>query len=110
MTWKSESKATSYPRSSFTSLALGTRPERASARPSPANLNEIGEVPLRTFYGSPVPPEFMTLFVDRRTGNIEGQRFPLPLRRQILPSQPASEMVLDFRIFLKSTPECSLTA
>jgi hypothetical protein len=84
MTWKAESKPTSYPCSSFTSLALGGRPERASARPSPANLNEIGDVPLRTFYGSPVPLEFMTPFGDRGTGNIEGQRFPLPLRRQIL--------------------------
>ena len=84
MTWKAESKPTSYPSSSFTSLALGARPERASARPSPANLNEIGDVPIRTFYGSPVPQEFMTPFVDRGKGNIEGQRFPLPLRRQIL--------------------------
>jgi hypothetical protein len=83
MTWKSESKATWSPRSSFTSLALGARPEPASERPSPVNLNEIGDIPLPTFYGSPVPPEFMMPFVDRGTGNIEGQHFPLP-RRQIL--------------------------
>lgn len=43
------------------------------------NFNEIGDAPFGAFYGSPVPPEFVTPFVDRGTGNIEGQRFPVPL-------------------------------
>jgi hypothetical protein len=43
------------------------------------NFNEIGDAPFGAFYGSPVPPEFVTPFVDRGTGNIEGQRFPVAL-------------------------------
>lgn len=43
------------------------------------NFNEIGDAPFGAFYGSPVPPEFVTPFVDRGSGNIEGQRFPVPL-------------------------------
>jgi len=43
------------------------------------NFNEIGDAPFGAFYGSPVPPEFVTPFVDRATGNIEGQRFPVAL-------------------------------
>jgi hypothetical protein len=43
------------------------------------NFNEIGDAPFGAFYGSPVPPQFVTPFVDRGTGNIEGQRFPVAL-------------------------------
>jgi len=43
------------------------------------NFNEIGDAPFGIFYGSPVPPEFVTPFVDRATGNVEGQRFPVAL-------------------------------
>jgi hypothetical protein len=43
------------------------------------NFNEIGDAPFGAFYGSPTPPEFVTPFVDRATGFIEGQRFPVPL-------------------------------
>jgi hypothetical protein len=43
------------------------------------NFNEIGDAPFGAFYGSPVPPEFVTPFVDRGTGTIEGQRFPVAL-------------------------------
>ena len=43
------------------------------------NFNEIGDAPFGAFYGSPVPPQFITPFVDRGTGNIEGQRFPVAL-------------------------------
>jgi len=43
------------------------------------NFNEIGDAPFGIFYGSPVPPEFKTPFIDRATGNIEGQRFPVAL-------------------------------
>jgi len=41
------------------------------------NFNEIGDAPFGFFYGSPLPPQFATPFVDRATGNIEGQRFPV---------------------------------
>jgi hypothetical protein len=41
------------------------------------NFNEIGDAPFGEYYGSPVPPEFVTPFVDRGTGNVEGQRFPV---------------------------------
>lgn len=43
------------------------------------NFNEIGDAPFGAFYGSPVPPQFTTPFVDRGTGTIEGQRFPVAL-------------------------------
>lgn len=43
------------------------------------NFNEIGDAPFGIFYGSPVPPQFVTPFVDRGTGNVEGQRFPVAL-------------------------------
>ena len=43
------------------------------------NFNEIGDAPFGAFYGSPVPPQFVTPFVDRGTGHVEGQRFPVPL-------------------------------
>jgi Carboxypeptidase regulatory-like domain len=42
------------------------------------NFNEIGDAPFGAFYQSPVPPEFATPFVDRATGNVQGQRFPVP--------------------------------
>jgi hypothetical protein len=42
------------------------------------NFNEIGDAPFGNFYNSPVPPQFVTPFVDRGTGFIEGQRFPVP--------------------------------
>jgi hypothetical protein len=43
------------------------------------NFNEIGDAPFGIFYGSPVPPQFVTPFVDRGTGTVEGQRFPVAL-------------------------------
>lgn len=42
------------------------------------NFNEIGDAPFGNYYGSPVPPDFVTPFVDRGTGSVEGQRFPTP--------------------------------
>jgi Carboxypeptidase regulatory-like domain len=42
------------------------------------NFNEIGDAPFGNYYGSPVAPQFVTPFVDRGTGNVEGQRFPVP--------------------------------
>lgn len=53
------------------------------------NFNEIGDAPFGEYYGSPVPPEFVTPFVDRGTGNIEGQRFPVaPPPANSSPSHP----------------------
>lgn len=49
------------------------------------NFNEIGDAPFGIFYGSPVPPEFVTPFVDRATGNVEGQRFPVALPNSSTP-------------------------
>jgi hypothetical protein len=53
------------------------------------NFNEIGDAPFGNYYGSPVPPEFVTPFVDRGTGNVEGQRFPVaPPPGNSSPSNP----------------------
>ena len=38
---------------------------------------EVGDPPYGLFYTSPNPPLFATPFVDRATGNSEGQRFPV---------------------------------
>ena len=56
------------------------------------NFNEIGDAPFGAFYGSPVPPQFVTPFVDRATGNVEGQRFPVPL--------PTTDTVINWANFL----------
>jgi hypothetical protein len=40
------------------------------------NFNAIGDAPFGYYYGSPVPPEFATPYVDRGTGFVEGQKFP----------------------------------
>jgi hypothetical protein len=37
---------------------------------------EVGDAPYGLFYVSPVPPLFATPYIDRGTGNSEGQRFP----------------------------------
>ena len=37
---------------------------------------EVGDAPYGLFYASPVPSKFSTPFIDRATGNNEGQRFP----------------------------------
>ncbi|MGH9470940.1 MAG: carboxypeptidase regulatory-like domain-containing protein, partial [Terriglobia bacterium] len=37
---------------------------------------EVGDSPYGLFYVSPVPPMFATPYIDRGTGNNEGQRFP----------------------------------
>jgi len=56
------------------------------------NFNEIGDAPFGAFYGSPVPPEFVTPFVDRGTGKSEGQRFPVAL--------PTTNTVINWANFL----------
>ncbi|MGA8593845.1 MAG: TonB-dependent receptor [Bryobacteraceae bacterium] len=40
-------------------------------------FNEVGDAPFGFFYVSPEPPLLATPFVDRGTGNPEGQRFPV---------------------------------
>jgi hypothetical protein len=42
------------------------------------SFNEVGDAPFGYFWSSPAPPLFATPFVDRATGNNEGQRFPVP--------------------------------
>ncbi|MGH7869080.1 MAG: TonB-dependent receptor domain-containing protein, partial [Candidatus Dormibacteraceae bacterium] len=37
---------------------------------------EVGDSPYGLFYVSPAPPLFATPYIDRATGNSEGQRFP----------------------------------
>jgi hypothetical protein len=37
---------------------------------------EVGDAPYGLFYVSPVPPEFASPYIDRATGNNEGQKFP----------------------------------
>lgn len=44
-----------------------------------AFFNAQGDAPFGFFYTSPSPPLFATPFIDRQTGNNEGQRFPPPL-------------------------------
>jgi len=56
------------------------------------NFNEIGDAPFGAFYSSPVPPQFVTPFVDRGTGNVQGQRFPVPL--------PTTATVINWANFL----------
>jgi hypothetical protein len=87
MTWKAESGGSFVSTFILHIAVFACRPARTSVTATISGVvrdsfNEIGDVPLGTYYGSPVPPEFMTPFVDRGTGNIEGQRFPVPLRRQ----------------------------
>ena len=40
------------------------------------SFNEVGDAPFGYFWSSPQPPLFATPFIDRATGNDEGQRFP----------------------------------
>ncbi len=42
------------------------------------SFNEVGDAPYGYFYSSPQPTLFTTPFIDRGTGNPEGQRFPVP--------------------------------
>ena len=42
------------------------------------SFNEVGDAPFGYYWSSPVPPLFATPFIDRGTGNNEGQRFPVP--------------------------------
>jgi len=42
-------------------------------------FNEVGDAPFGYFWSSPTPPLFTTPYVDRQTGFVEGQRFPVTL-------------------------------
>ena len=41
-----------------------------------AQFLEVGDPPYGLYYGSPVPPLLESPYIDRATGNSEGQRFP----------------------------------
>jgi hypothetical protein len=50
---------------------------------------EVGDPPYGLFYSSPNPPLFATPFVDRATGNSEGQRYPVVFPpANVSPSNP----------------------
>jgi Carboxypeptidase regulatory-like domain/TonB dependent receptor-like, beta-barrel len=40
-------------------------------------IGQLADAPYGNFYSSPAPPVFTTPFIDRGTGNIQGQRFPV---------------------------------
>jgi len=40
-------------------------------------FNEVGDAPFGYFWSSPTPPMFTTPYIDRQTGFVEGQRFPV---------------------------------
>jgi hypothetical protein len=40
-------------------------------------FNEVGDAPFGYFWSSPTAPLFATPYIDRQTGNVEGQRFPV---------------------------------
>jgi len=42
------------------------------------SINASGDAPYGNYFVSPTPPLLATPFIDRATGNSEGQRFPLP--------------------------------
>lgn len=63
------------------------------------NFRVIGDAPFGFFWNSPTPPLFQTPFIDRATGNNEGQRFPVafpPL--DVSPSNPDNS--IDWAQFL----------
>lgn len=42
-------------------------------------FNEVGDAPFGYFWSNPAPPLFATPYIDRQTGFVEGQRFPVNL-------------------------------
>jgi hypothetical protein len=62
------------------------------------NFGEAGDAPFGFWYESPVPPLFTTPFVDRTTGNSEGQRFPAQIPPvDTSPTHPDS--TINWRLF-----------
>ena len=43
-----------------------------------AQFLEVGDPPYGLFFGSPAPPLYESPYIDRATGNSQGQRFPFP--------------------------------
>lgn len=41
------------------------------------SFNEVGDAPFGYFWSNPAPPLFATPYIDRQTGFVEGQRFPV---------------------------------
>ena len=41
------------------------------------SFNEVGDAPFGYFWSNPAPPLFTTPYIDRQTGFVEGQRFPV---------------------------------
>jgi hypothetical protein len=69
------------------------------------SFNEVGDAPYGYFWSSPVPPLFATPFIDRATGNDEGQRFPVafpPLN--VGPSNPDNSIDWSQFIPISSSP------
>ena len=40
-------------------------------------FNEVGDAPFGYYWSNPAPPLFVTPYIDRETGFVEGQRFPV---------------------------------
>jgi Carboxypeptidase regulatory-like domain len=52
-------------------------------------FNEVGDAPFGNYYVNPTPSLFVTPYVDRQTGNSEGQRFPVIFPpNNVSPSRP----------------------
>jgi len=69
------------------------------------SFNEVGDAPYGYFWSSPVPPLFATPFIDRATGNNEGQRFPVPFPPQnVGPSNPDNSVQWNQFLPITSSP------
>jgi hypothetical protein len=69
------------------------------------NFNEIGDAPFGYYYGSPAPPEFATPFVDRGTGFVEGQKFPVqPPPYNASPQHPVTTVDWANEVPISSSP------
>ncbi len=66
---------------------------------------EVGDPPYGLYYSSPNPPLFATPFVDRATGNVEGQRFPVVFPPQgVSASNPDSNVNWSQYLPISSSP------
>ena len=69
------------------------------------SFNEVGDAPFGYFYSSPVPTIMATPFIDRATGNSEGQRFPVPFPPlNTGPSHPDTNVAWSQFIPISSSP------
>jgi hypothetical protein len=68
-------------------------------------FNEVGDAPFGFFWSSPTPPLFTTPFIDRATGNSEGQRFPVNFPPpNVSPSNPDTSVDWNQFIPISSSP------